>query len=226
MAVIYQDKKSDTPYVETVWYVEAVQDGCDTVVADVSWDMLIMTRKGKTDVTIWGPMTQSAQIPHNEGDTCLGIRFKLGTFAPHFPADKLLNVGMILPDATRSAFWLGDSTWEIPTYENVDTFIGWLAHDGLLVRDPVVDAVLEGNSDEAYASARSVQRRFLQATGLPQRSIRQIERAQQAAELLKRGIPIQDTVYEAGYFDQAHLTKALQRFLGQTPGQILCSHGT
>jgi AraC-like DNA-binding protein len=30
-----------------------------------------------------------------------------------------------------------------------------------------------------------------------------------------------DVVYEAGYFDQPHLTRALKHFIGQTPAQIM-----
>jgi methylphosphotriester-DNA--protein-cysteine methyltransferase len=38
--------------------------------------------------------------------------------------------------------------------------------------------------------------------------------------LLRQGASILDTVYQAGYFDQPHLTRALKRFTGQTPAQI------
>jgi AraC-like DNA-binding protein len=38
---------------------------------------------------------------------------------------------------------------------------------------------------------------------------------------LKQGVSILDTVYEAGYFDQAHLTRSLKHLIGQTPAQII-----
>jgi AraC-like DNA-binding protein len=66
-----------------------------------------------------------------------------------------------------------------------------------------------------------VQRRFLNATGLTHRAVRQIERAREAARLLARGTPILDTVVQLGYADQPHLTRALKRFAGQTPAQLL-----
>jgi len=69
-------------------------------------------------------------------------------------------------------------------------------------------------------SARSLQYRFLRATGLTHKSVQQIERAQRARALLEHGTPILDAVTETGYFDQAHLTNALKRFVGQTPAQI------
>ena len=35
------------------------------------------------------------------------------------------------------------------------------------------------------------------------------------------GVSILDTAYEAGYFDQPHLTRSLKQFIGRTPAQIL-----
>lgn len=69
-------------------------------------------------------------------------------------------------------------------------------------------------------SLRTVQYRILRSTGLSQRTIRQIERARYAAILLKQGVSILDTVYEAGYSDQPHLTRSLKHFIGHTPAEI------
>jgi AraC-like DNA-binding protein len=46
---------------------------------------------------------------------------------------------------------------------------------------------------------------------------RQIERARHAVHLLRSGTSILDVVQEAGYFDQAHLTRSLTHLIGQTP---------
>jgi methylphosphotriester-DNA--protein-cysteine methyltransferase len=51
-------------------------------------------------------------------------------------------------------------------------------------------------------------------------TIRQIERARYATNLLREGTSILDAVQRAGYYDQAHLTRSLNRFIGQTPEQI------
>jgi len=61
----------------------------------------------------------------------------------------------------------------------------------------------------------------VQATGLTQGSIRQIERARYATRLLQGGVPILDTVELAGYADQAHLTRALKYLIGKTPIHII-----
>jgi AraC-like DNA-binding protein len=94
-----------------------------------------------------------------------------------------------------------------------------LVHSGVLVRDPVVNAALQGRPQEL--SSRAVRHRFSRATGLTQSHVRQIQRAQRAAALLRQGIPISDAVYEAGYFDQPHLTHSLKRWVGHTPAQIV-----
>ena len=89
---------------------------------------------------------------------------------------------------------------------------------GLLLREPVVDVTLQGQRKDLSLS--TIQRRFLRATGVTQSMARQIERARSATLLLQQGASILDTVYEAGYFDQPHLTRSLRHFIGQTPAQI------
>lgn len=218
MAVTSEERLSDSALVESIWHVQAESDGVDIVSADMSWDMIITKQIGKTNLTVWGPMTKATSIPHVAGSEALGIRFKLGTYLSVLSAYSQPNAGTVLPEANSNAFWLDSSAWELPTYENVETFIQRLARGGLLGRDAVVEAALQGDSQ--YISLRSVQRRFLRITGLTQRYIRSIERAQQAASLLVRGTPILDAVYEAGYADQQHMTKSLKLLLGQTPAQI------
>ena len=97
-------------------------------------------------------------------------------------------------------------------------FVDRLVRQGILVRDPLVEAAIRGRTTDM--SIRSLQHRFLQATGLTHKTIQQIERARSAVSLLEQGTPILDTAFELGYFDQAHLTNSLKRFIGRTPTQI------
>ncbi len=53
------------------------------------------------------------------------------------------------------------------------------------VVDPVVDAALQGQLQDR--DLRTIQRRFLRATGLTQSAVRQIERARYATRLLLQG---------------------------------------
>jgi methylphosphotriester-DNA--protein-cysteine methyltransferase len=93
----------------------------------------------------------------------------------------------------------------------------------LITFDPVVVKALQG--EPAALSQRSVERRVRRATGLTLGAIKQIDRAYQATALLDAGAAISDVVTQAGYADQAHLTRSLRRFMGQTPGQIAAEAG-
>lgn len=177
-------------------------------------------------LTVRGPETKVTPMDYTStGAEFLGIDFKLGAFIPHFPPGKLLDQNDVnLPEAGSQSFWLHGSAWQFPDFENVDTFVNRLIREGLLVHDPVVDAVVQGHAPDM--SLRTVQYRFVRATGLSHRMVQLIERARYAASLLEQGISILDTVYEAGYFDQPHLTRSLKRFLGQTPAQIAHAYQT
>src|SRR5262249_30130122 len=121
--------------------------------------------------------------------------------------------------ATNKTFWLAGSAWQYPDYDNADTFVGRLVREGLLVRDRVIGTTLQGQLNDL--SLRSVQRRFLQATGVTHRTTRQIDRARYATLLLQQGKSIVDTILEAGYYDQPHLSRELRYFIGKTPTQII-----
>ncbi|MBI3192694.1 MAG: helix-turn-helix domain-containing protein, partial [Pedosphaera parvula] len=113
------------------------------------------------------------------------------------------------------------STWEYPSFENAEVFVRRLMRSGEVVVDSAIDAVLRGEPHEF--SPRTIERRFRNATGLTLGTIHQIERARLATRLLRRGYSILDAAYEAGYYDQAHFTRSLKRFIGQTPAQVIAA---
>jgi hypothetical protein len=119
---------------------------------------------------------------------------------------------------TSRSFWLNGSAWEYPDFQNAEIFLRKLADLGLIAVDAsVIDVV---RNQRQVRTLRTTQRRFLQATGLTHSKICQIERARLATSLLKQGDSILDTVHNAGYYDQAHLTRSLKRWIGQTALQI------
>jgi len=220
MGFVLEDVRSaDSPLVQKVWRMQSGSAGAFTSVAASNWEMVISTIDGETTVTARGPETRASEADYPAGAEFFGIVFELGAFMPHLPISTLLDrQDPTLPEASGRSFWLHGSAWELPTFENADVFVDRLVRRGILVRDPAVDAVLRGHRPDL--SARSLQYRFLRATGLPQKTIRQIERAHRAVALLGRGIPIADAALDLGYFDQAHFTNSLKRFLLRTPAQI------
>ena len=184
------------------------------------WEMVVTRCQGKAFLTVRGPETKATMADCPAEGEWVAIRFKLGTFMPLFPARTLRDRRDVnLPEATSRSFWLNGSAWEYPDFENAETFVKQLVDDGLIAVDPAVASVLQGQQQEL--SLRSAQRHFLQATGISHGTIRQIERARHATNLLKHGVPILDTVHQAGYYDQAHLTRSLKYLVGQTPAQII-----
>lgn len=220
MLFTFEERPSDSSFVQAIWRTQSERSESFISTAAIHWEMVLMRYKGKTTLTVRGPETKAIPVPVPADAEWLGITFKLGTFMPDLPPGSLLDRHDVnLPEATGKSFWLYGSTWEFPTYENADTFVMRLEREGLLEHDPLVDVVRQGHPQSL--SIRSIQYRFLRATGLTQNMIHQIERARRAAALLAGGMPILDTVHETGYFDQSHLTNGLKRFVGQTPAQIV-----
>jgi AraC-like DNA-binding protein len=202
-----------------VWQTQSQSAGRFISTAASQWEMVVMKHRGRTSFAVRGPST-TAQLVDFPGEAeFFGMVFKLGTFMPHLPTVERLNRNDVtLPEAAGQSFWLNSATWPLPNYDNADTFISRLVREGLLAHDPIVPAVLE--NQQPAISVRALQYRFVRATGLTGKTVQQIERARRAQALLEQGTPILDAVTDTGYFDQAHMTNALKRFMGQTPAQI------
>ena len=165
-----------------------------------------------------GPETQASISPVPNNAEFFGIILRVGTHIPIFPVRDLVNDAAMPAGASSRSFWLQGAAWEYPTFDNAETFVARLVANDLVVHEPMVDEVMRGRMPDI--SLRTVQRRFHSATGLTHSAIQQIERARKAAILLKEGMSILDTVEEAGYYDQPHLTKSLKHYIGQTPAQL------
>ena len=220
MFLSFDDRLSDSPFVEKVWRSHSDRAGVFLSVAASRFEIAVTRHRGKTFLTLRGPETKATPAECPAEGEWLGIRFKLGTFMPQLTPGQLLDRrDVTLPDATSRSFWLNGSAWEYPDFENAETFVKRLVQKGIITRDSVVDAAVRGQGQTL--SLRSAQRHLLRATGLTYCTVRQIERARHATNLLKQGVSILDTVHEAGYFDQAHLTRSLKYRIGQTPAEIM-----
>ncbi len=209
MSIITEGRLSDSPYVETIAHGRTVSDGSPIRPAECNWHMVMVKYRSSIQLLVVGTWTSAGMISYTEGAEILWIKLKLGTF---MPTRNFMNAETILPTAAGQSFWLDGSAWQFPDYENADTFVDRLVRNDVLACDPVVNAVLQGRPQEI--SSRTVRHRFLRATGISATHIRQMKRAQHAQALLQGGVSILDTVDEAGYFDQPHLTRSLKQFIG------------
>jgi len=220
MLITFADRPSDSPFVERVWRSHSERPGVFRSIAACHWEMVVTRLAGKAYFTVRGPETIATTADLPADGEWFAIRFKLGTFMPYLPPGFLRDLNAVtLPAATNHSFWLNGSAIEYPDFENAEVFVQRLVRAGIIIADPAIRAILLGQSQPL--STRSAQRRFRQVTGLTQATIHQIERARRATRLLRQGLPILDVGLDLGYYDQAHLTRSLKRFIGQTPTQIV-----
>ncbi len=218
MDTLFEGRRSDSPYIESVWRGQAGSNYAPICPASNRWHLLFLRQDGRVKVSVEGPLTRATPVTQPEGTEWCGITFQRGTFLSSVSIKNLLNERAYLPLAAKTSFELSGSSFQVPDYENVETFVERLLSEDLLVTDPVVKAVLSGQLPDV--SLRTVRRRFLRATGLTYKAQSQIERANQAANLLEQGVPLLDTAYQVGYADQSHMTRSLKHYIGYTPAQI------
>jgi AraC-like DNA-binding protein len=215
-----ENRVEPSDFVERIWRTRGVPDKAMISVAVPHWQIVVIkSSRGTTSVIARGPETKASIVEIPQDAEFLGIEFKIGTFIPALAVETLVDIGRQIDAVSRTEINLAGSNWEIPSFENAADFVARLARDGALVSDPLVEQTLL--RQPVAITERSVQRRFLRATGLTYGTVRQIERAERTVALLTAGTPILDAVEVAGYSDQAHMTRSLQRFLGKTPGRLV-----
>ena len=219
MSLSFEERLSDSPYIEKVTHGWTTGEGSTIRPAEVNWHMVLTRHSAGMQFLVVGPLGASGLVHWGGEAEILWIKFKLGTFMPHLPGREILDSETPLPEASSRSFWLKGSAWPFPDYENTDTFVEKLVRAEILTYDPLVRATLQGHPQDI--APRTVRHHFLRATGLTQGHIVQFQRAQRAVQLLRQKGSILDTVHAAGYFDQPHLTRSLKQFIGYTPAQIL-----
>jgi hypothetical protein len=217
--ITFEDRPSDSPVVERVWRSHSDRAGTFLSMATCHWVMVVTRLGGRTFLTVRGPETRATSADCPADGEWVGVHFKLGTYMPLLPTGILRDRNDVtLPAASTRSFVLDGSAWEYPTFENAETFVRRLVQRKLVAIDPHAQAIVRG--ERPPRSRRTDQRRVLRATGMTHATIRQIQRARRATLLLRGGAPIADAAVDAGYYDQAHLTRSLRRFIGQTPAEI------
>lgn len=218
MGLEIEDRPSDSPYIERVWRSRSHDVDQMTAVAAPHSDLVFWEQAGQVSAAVQGPESKASPAPVPEEATFFGISFALGTSMPHLPVSQLVDGFAEIPDVTRRSFWLKGAAWHRPDYDNAEEFVRRMVREGVLTRDPVVAEVLRGGSPDM--SQRTIQRRFVAATGLTQGTVRQIRRARQAAALIREGVPVGEVIDRLGYFDQPHLARSLSRYVGRTATQL------
>ncbi len=176
LAFIGDTRRSDSPFVDTIWRARSERAGSFISAATNRWEMVVTRHHDRSlTLTVRGPETVATPASFPADGDWFGISFKIGSQLSLFPVSNLVDRSVDLPAAGTRSFWLHGAAWSFPDYENADTFVDRLVREGLLIHEPMIEAALQGTLKGV--SERSVQRRFMQTTGLTQSMVRQIDRA-------------------------------------------------
>ena len=156
-----------------------------------------------------GPATQ-AQLKTAGGAT-FGVRFRIGAAgaALGLPASELLDLDVPLEDVWK----------DVPHVTNVDELARAVLKRGG-EPDPLVRAAATGTPRERLGIGdRQLRRRFLDAVGYGPKTLERVLRFQRF--LMHQGDDLARAALDAGYADQAHLTRECTRLAGLPPAQLL-----
>jgi helix-turn-helix protein len=218
MTLEFEDRPSDSGYIDRVWRSRSDDVDEMTSIATGHWTLVVWEEAASMHAAVQGPESRATRAPVPKDASFLGIRFALGTTLRGLPMEQLVDGDVQLPDVTRRSVWLAGSRWSMPDFDSADDFVRALVRTDVLVQDPVVARVLAGQP--TGLTVRTVRRHFLGATGLTQQAILQIERGRRAASMIEDGLPISRVIHELGYFDHPHLARSLRRFIGQSATEL------
>ncbi len=179
-----------------------------------------------------GPATVPVLASATPGEGRCGVRFRVGLAgaALGLPASELLDVSVPLVDV-----WGGEgrrlegrvAAAERPLAALV---AGVAERIGAAREDVVRDAVLRLHEGEpgvarlardAALSERQLLRRFERAVGYGPRTLSRVLRLQRFLALARSGEPLARLAVDAGYADQAHLTRECGALAGLAPAALL-----
>jgi hypothetical protein len=219
MSYTYEDKRLDSLYVDKIWHTYTTSDGVFTASLDGNWDIIIFKNADSVHVTVNGIGKHAVDVPYVAGIDSVGIALKPGVFLQDFKGKDIVDNQHTLSKGNISYVEIGGHLFKIPDFESAEIFVNELIEKGILLINSVVSSFDAG--DTRGFSDRSLRRHTMSTTGLSPYFFHQIQRAQRATQLLQQGISIVQTAAEAGFTDQAHMTKAVKALMGMTPTEII-----
>jgi AraC-like DNA-binding protein len=198
--------------------VRIVPDAC----ADVVW------RQGY-GATVAGPDTSAKLVTIEPGETLVGLRFLPG--AGHgglgVPLDELRDLRVDAADVDRAFAVDGDRT----PREVAEQFVAVAAgrRPDPLVRHAAVRVTSDGVAALARdlgVSERQLRRRFHAAVGYGPTTLARVLRFRRAVRALDAGrTDLAGIAFDAGFADQAHLTRECTRLAGLPPAALMRARG-
>jgi AraC-like DNA-binding protein len=193
-----------------------------------------------------GPLTTSAYHDIPAGGTVVGIRLRPGVLGGlvGMPADELVDQNVsgtdIWSDQARLTDVLGEAATPQAALAALQSFLARSAGEVDPVVNEAVVQLMPGLSRGTATlpallsiSERQLRRRCRNAVGVGPKELHRILRFQGFIARVQASVDQQDAsdvdlarwAVEAGYHDQAHLSRECRRLAGAPPGELLAQYG-
>ena len=207
---MYRELQTTNPLVACLWTREGAPSA-RRILPDACVDIVWTGRR----LIVAGPATRATTATTG---TALGVRFRVGAAgaALGVPASELLDASVPLADLWGPE--IEERVGSEPTLTVLAREVGRRlqgAPDGL------VRAAATGAAPDI--GARQLRRRFADAVGYGPKTLQRILRFQRFLVLAQDAPDLARLALEAGYADQAHLTRECRRLSGLPPAALLAS---
>jgi AraC-like DNA-binding protein len=169
-------------------------------------------------LVVAGPATRAvtARIPAHTA--AFGVRFRVGAAgaALGIPAAEVLDSTVPVDD-----IWGAEMTERVGDDPRVQTLAAVVRAQLNQEPDALVRAAATGA--DPNLGARQLRRRFADAVGYGPKTLQRILRFQRFLALAQTGSDLARVALEAGYADQAHLTRECSRLSGLPPAALLAA---
>ncbi len=237
---MYKEQKPDHPlvalYVDCFWYFEArpVVPEPHTVLPDGAMDILFkVTAKGLCSY-VSGAMTKAMAVPVIPGERFFGIRFRPG-MAAHFLrinagelTDKVHDISVQL-DRSEFEDWLDRDQFNFTGLVHwvEQKLIPMIPDDPVLVQRMSFFRNVRTHSISQFANELGVSRKqfyrdFRASFGLAPRIYGNVRRLLKFKEVIanKPDTSLSEIALEAGFYDQADMTRQITKLTGTTPKKL------
>lgn len=194
--------------------VRVVPDAC----ADVIWT------RGR-GVMVAGPDTGSQVTELAAGDVLVGMRFRPGAGGGGLgvPLDELRDLRVEGRDVDRAL----DLDGGLAPADVVERLVALAAErPGDVLVQRVAAGLERGERVDVGLSARQLRRRFHAAVGYGPKTLERVLRFRRAVDAIDGGrTDLAGIALDAGYADQAHLTRECTRLAGLPPARLMRDRG-
>lgn len=219
---MYESRSSDLPGINCIWHAIAEDDGVFTDPANEYWGLAFTKHAdGIFSAELIGPTLMPRKLDSYRGEEYWGVEFKAHIVMRDIDKAAILGDMVQLP-VRENMVCLHGKDYAIPLYDGLEALTDQLIRDGCIEANAHILQSLKGSG--AGFSERSWQRHFKRVTGITKKQIKQLERSRYAFFLLQQGMSAAVAATEAGYADQAHMTRSLKLIRSETPAQIIAQH--